>query len=178
MIQKYLNYNSMFRCIGTTSSGARCRCRVAVENSYCSWHAPIDSEPCSICMETITQRNVKQLDCGHMFHKKCISTWKNEGHRSCPLCREPFDMPEFKVTVTIEPLINNSNIYQNVTFDSSNSFTSIVSNVGLNVDELSQFTTYLSLEADDLQTLHSVLNRIGMELDYANLDALIRRDTE
>ena len=167
----------MFRCGVPTSSGRRCRCIVSEENATCSWHTQVGTEPCSICMEPMTQRNSKELPCGHRFHKKCINKWKNEGNRTCPLCREPFDLPEFRVTVTIEPLID-SNIYQNVTFDSSNSFSSIVSNVGLNVDELSQFTTHLSLEADDIQTLQSVLNRIGLELDYANLDALLRRDTE
>ena len=37
---------------------------------------------CSICYE----QGDYQLHCGHVFHKRCITKWK-ESSRSCPLCR-------------------------------------------------------------------------------------------
>ena len=37
---------------------------------------------CSICYE----QGDYQLVCGHVFHKHCITKWK-EVNRSCPLCR-------------------------------------------------------------------------------------------
>lgn len=37
---------------------------------------------CSICYD----HGDYQLTCGHIFHERCISKWK-ERSRSCPLCR-------------------------------------------------------------------------------------------
>lgn len=37
---------------------------------------------CSICFE----QGDYQLRCGHVFHERCISRWKQTS-RSCPLCR-------------------------------------------------------------------------------------------
>lgn len=36
---------------------------------------------CAICYEP----GEYQLDCGHIFHKRCIKKWK----KTCPLCRAP-----------------------------------------------------------------------------------------
>ncbi len=42
---------------------------------------------CSICHENYNSELVRVLDCGHIFHKKCIKKWiKN--NPSCPNCRE------------------------------------------------------------------------------------------
>lgn len=38
------------------------------------------SDPCK------PKRYVKQLQCGHKFHVKCINIWLH-GHVNCPLCR-------------------------------------------------------------------------------------------
>ena len=38
---------------------------------------------CAICYTNAEY----QLDCGHIFHKRCLNQWKN---RTCPLCRAPF----------------------------------------------------------------------------------------
>lgn len=93
------------------------------------------------------------------------------------MCREPFDIPEFRVTVTIEPLVNGT-IYETTVLDASNSISNVVTNVGLNIDDISHLTTQLSIEADNIEMLRNVLERIGLDLDYANLDSLMRRDTE
>ena len=37
---------------------------------------------CAICYEA----GEYQLDCGHIFHKRCIMQWKK---KTCPLCRAP-----------------------------------------------------------------------------------------
>lgn len=41
----------------------------------------IDTQ-CSICYD----QGDYQLNCGHVFHERCITRWK-EKNRSCPLCR-------------------------------------------------------------------------------------------
>ena len=39
---------------------------------------------CSICLEDNNNCNEMLFDCVHIFHKNCISKWKNN---SCPNCR-------------------------------------------------------------------------------------------
>ena len=41
---------------------------------------------CSICLETDT-KETHTTNCGHVFHKSCISTWLKEKN-SCPMCRK------------------------------------------------------------------------------------------
>ena len=33
--------------------------------------------------------------CGHVFHTSCLWSYANGGGRSCPLCREPFELSIF-----------------------------------------------------------------------------------
>ena len=51
---------------------------------------------CSICLEDIdlTTEKVIQLDCQHIYHQDCISTWYFGGVTSvqkCPLCRKKME---------------------------------------------------------------------------------------
>jgi Ring finger domain len=49
-------------------------------------------DECIICFEDIpNKKNRTCLDCGHIFHFKCISKIKGQ---NCPLCRKPFGIPE------------------------------------------------------------------------------------
>ena len=44
----------------------------------------VNNRICSICLiEYSAKYNNKILNCGHMFHAKCINQWKH----SCPICR-------------------------------------------------------------------------------------------
>lgn len=49
----------------------------------CPKHVPKESGVCTICLEDAC--NVP-LECGHVFHKKCINTWLEEND-TCPNCR-------------------------------------------------------------------------------------------
>lgn len=168
---------SQYRCSGTTASGSECRNFVPTEGGTCSWHTPLEGEStCSVCMEMMTSRNFRELPCGHRFHTKCLRKWKAEGNRTCPLCREEFDAPQFRVTVNVEPLGEASNSFVEGSFDASRFAPNlveldIISSTGM-------FNTELTFEAEDLGNLRSVLQRIGIDLDHADLDTLIRRDTE
>lgn len=164
-------------CGAQTPSGTECKSRVRTTGERCQWHKPIDDpDPnCSVCMEYMTIRNYRELGCGHKFHKKCLQKWKLEGNRTCPLCREEFDEPQFKVTVSIESLSNN---FSSNSFDASGRSMNIFDSLRMDPGEMQGFSTELTMEAEDLDTLQSVLYRIGLELDRADLDSLLTRDTE
>lgn len=55
-----------------------------------------ERETCSICLCDIEDdKNVFQTDCGHRFHRKCLSKWIKTSHSledtySCPNCRSVF----------------------------------------------------------------------------------------
>jgi len=52
-----------------------------------SYGKKIKEKECSICIDTFKTRNkVRKLDCGHVFHKKCIDSWFDKA-KTCPLCR-------------------------------------------------------------------------------------------
>ncbi|KAJ3128932.1 Replication factor A protein 1 [Nowakowskiella sp. JEL0407] len=62
---------------------------------------PID-DTCVICFETYKYgERLRQLACGHVFHKDCIDGWLSGdpqtgfgGHRTCPLCVQEAVRPE------------------------------------------------------------------------------------
>jgi len=52
-----------------------------------------DNDNCSICLENLyseedleSNNDIIELNCKHMFHKKCLDPWVNE-HKKCPLCK-------------------------------------------------------------------------------------------
>lgn len=49
---------------------------------------------CSVCLSSIVKKQQTTLPCGHMFHRKCMSTWEEtKGRLTCPLCRAPAYRP-------------------------------------------------------------------------------------
>ena len=42
---------------------------------------------CPICQEDMEGTETIKLDCGHVFHPKCIIDWFRSAHSQCPLCR-------------------------------------------------------------------------------------------
>lgn len=42
---------------------------------------------CSICLDNISNSDVKELRCNHKFHRNCINTWLQDNN-TCPLCRQ------------------------------------------------------------------------------------------
>lgn len=164
-----------FLCGSSTASGCPCRAKVSAEGMKCQWHKPVEGDStCSVCMEPMTTRNSRELECGHTFHKKCLRKWKLEGNRTCPLCREEFDLPLFDVIVSIVPRTEE---YQRMEFDASRSARDLFENLGMNQEDHLDHATQMTLEAEDLGTLRSVLERIGIDLSDTDLNQLIR-DTE
>ena len=54
-------------------------------NNY-SNNLEISLEECSICYEDIEEKDKKILNCGHIFHNKCINNWIKI-NPICPYCR-------------------------------------------------------------------------------------------
>lgn len=48
-------------------------------------------EQCTICFNSITEENRCTTECNHIFCKKCIDLWFDQGKNSCPLCRKKID---------------------------------------------------------------------------------------
>ncbi|XP_031258080.1 E3 ubiquitin-protein ligase RHA2B-like [Pistacia vera] len=44
---------------------------------------------CSVCLECIERNeDIRELrNCSHLFHRKCLDYWVDEGQVTCPLCR-------------------------------------------------------------------------------------------
>ena len=83
-------------CGHTTPHGICKRC-VSHENERCFQH-----KECAICFNLLGNR-ARTLPCGHRFHCDCIDKWKQQGKFTCPTCRAPFDVPQYKVKIIIEP---------------------------------------------------------------------------
>lgn len=66
-------------------------------------------ETCAICLAEVREtRQNKPIRCGHLFHDHCIKEWKTSGKNTCPVCRKFFDCSNFKVTINVENLFENT----------------------------------------------------------------------
>lgn len=77
-------------CQGIKKDKNRCNYK-ANYGDYCKKHLPNKSdEECSICQDIIkythTSKCVWKLECGHMFHRKCLKQWEKISP-TCPVCR-------------------------------------------------------------------------------------------
>jgi len=59
--------------------------------------ADIDTDACSICLESMNDVNTRTTDCNHTFHSSCLDTWLVE-HNTCPSCRHEL-FPENELPV-------------------------------------------------------------------------------
>jgi len=53
---------------------------------------------CCICCENVKKNEyIRELNCGHIFHKKCIDKWllasmKEKENVNCPMCRTTINL--------------------------------------------------------------------------------------
>lgn len=48
-----------------------------------------EKDSCQICLELLSENNLlRNLDCNHYFHKKCLDYWLTKKSNTCPLCRK------------------------------------------------------------------------------------------
>tara|TARA_X000001036_G_scaffold406824_1_gene415803 strand:+ start:1146 stop:2165 length:1020 start_codon:yes stop_codon:yes gene_type:complete len=60
-------------------------------------------QDCVICLESMTTKDIKVTDCGHMFHESCFNRWRKA---ECPTCRA--STHNGRVTAVRENLIRNA----------------------------------------------------------------------
>lgn len=88
------------RCEALTRLGVQCKRGAITGTTVCYAHT---GESCSMCLIPMNDTNSRILGCNHVFHKQCLDRWKRRTN-TCPLCRTPFDVPKYKVTISIEPV--------------------------------------------------------------------------
>lgn len=72
--------NKTFHCDG-------CKCCLDIHLEYnheCRQNRLIDD--CVICLEKLLEKQLTMIQCGHIFHEKCISGLLETSNR-CPICR-------------------------------------------------------------------------------------------
>ncbi|KAF7639769.1 hypothetical protein Mgra_00000690 [Meloidogyne graminicola] len=51
---------------------------------------------CTVCYEEMTYEDVYNLNCNHLYHKKCITKWINGGSETCPQCNNHNTLDDIK----------------------------------------------------------------------------------
>uniref|UniRef100_A0A5B7A6X6 Putative E3 ubiquitin-protein ligase RNF38-like n=1 Tax=Davidia involucrata TaxID=16924 RepID=A0A5B7A6X6_DAVIN len=47
------------------------------------------TEECAVCLYKIEEGDeIRELRCGHLFHRVCLDRWVGFRHQTCPLCRD------------------------------------------------------------------------------------------
>ena len=130
-----------------------------------------ETETCSICLNPARKtRGIKDLRCGHRFHKKCINEWAVKGAGTCPMCRKPIDESKFKVSITIENTEQSTiNTWPLPAF----SVTSLLSGLGFEDFNIGMSEIRMNIETNDDMNLF--MRDLGRRI--SDLDSLIF-DTE
>jgi hypothetical protein len=117
---------------------------------------------CTICLNHIRKtRSTAELPCGHLFHKNCIKPWEERGNETCPLCRMNTSSSNFRVTLHIENLRTQDQTTLNLDL---NRIQRILTSVGINIEDIEQFTSDIIIDADDLESLESILSDFGISI--------------
>ncbi|KAI3729569.1 hypothetical protein L6452_18230 [Arctium lappa] len=70
--------------------------RIPQELIELMWHRTYGLDPrsfepveCTVCLSTIGEdEEIKELRCGHLFHRVCLDQWLEFRNTTCPLCRD------------------------------------------------------------------------------------------
>lgn len=113
---------------------------------------------CAICLNPVRVKYMTTPKCWVLScFSHCIEDWKSRGKQTCPVCRKIFDGSNFRVTVTIQNLIHDTNVIRQV--DDAYIF-----------DTLDAF-----FDVDHVDELESLLSDFGVSM--SNLNPIIF-DTE
>ena len=156
-------------CGHVTKNGSQCKRKVDADGDKCYQHAQ-----CSICYVGLTS-NIRTLPCNHRFHTECINRWKSQGRNTCPICREPFDLPDFKVRIIIEPR-GGAPVSSNL---SPSTLLSIIDRLDLELRDLENNMTELHFDIENADELDALLSDLGVSSNVLpGFSFTTRTDTE
>ena len=117
-------------------------------------------DSCAICLNPVRKtRNTPELKCGHVFHIGCLEDWEDKGGETCPICRKQLSGAEYRVTLTIENLNNNSSNVYELPMDS---IRTMVEQLQIGDRDLANFSTEINFDVDNLEELREVLGELGL----------------
>jgi hypothetical protein len=155
------------RCGAQTLLGNPCRQILRGEQERCWQHS---GNQCSVCLGYMNTGTIRELPCHHSFHERCVDRWKTSCHGdpTCPMCREPFDIPTYRCRLIIER-VSDGNL-TTTEFETSN-VRSIMGGFGISLErgqEMIQSEIRWDIEANE--DLLTELTLLGLPLpDHSDL---------
>ena len=154
-------------CETLTRQGQPCK-----NGATCHVHTN-ETVACSICLNPARKtRGVKDLRCGHRFHKKCINEWSLKGGNTCPMCRKAIDESKYKVSITIE---NTEHRLANTWPLPNFSISSLLSGLGVGIDDFNFEMSEINMNIDSTNDMDVLMSDLGIRIP--DLDSFVF-DTE
>jgi len=150
------------RCGHQTAHGTPCRVKLTGNQEACWIHR---GPQCSVCLNPMSHQANRTLPCGHTFHSRCVDRWKRSCHGdpTCPMCRDPFDVPSYRCRLIIERVSDNHRVVTD--FETTN-VSSITDGFGLDFQSLvpanGRFYTDIHFDIDPGEVLNEILNELGL----------------
>jgi hypothetical protein len=148
------------RCGQPTGSGAPCRIKV-LGGGPCHLHKT--DNQCSVCLLNMTDNNTRRLECGHTFHRRCVDRWKMTctGSPTCPMCRMPFDVPQYRCILTIQRVSDGASTQQDVPMVDMER---VVRDLGLQLRELTDESVRMDVafNIEQNEDIRFVLQELGI----------------
>jgi Ring finger domain len=145
------------RCGQPTASGAPCKNR----GTPCHLHRT--DNQCSVCFTNMAAHGTRTLSCGHIFHSRCVERWKNTctGLPTCPMCRTPFDVPQYKCVISIQRVSDGVTARQDLPLDDMER---LVRGLGLELRQLTNEDLRMNVDFDVQpgEDIHDVLRDLGI----------------
>jgi len=117
-------------------------------------------EICSICMNPLMRKG-RVLKCDHEFHYACLNKWRDTGNRTCPVCRDIFDKPRYKLKISIDTE-DVANI------PGSSQTDSFFTDIGINLEDIPHIDN-LSFDVTNDNELSRILSDIGIPFPHPRL---------
>lgn len=146
-------------CSGTTRRGQRCKLFARPGHNTCRIHG---GPQCPVCLEMMDLSTTRTLECRHSFHERCLERWKRTS-RTCPMCREPFDLPEYKVRITIQRMADQHVLQGSYT---TSNVSDMVSNFGFDAFMDPRYLTDIFFEIGHGESLNQVFSELGISLPF------------
>lgn len=156
------------QCGAPTATGTACRRSVRQEGQRCSFHTEV-GEQCAVCLLAMTQQTSRELPCHHIFHTRCIDRWKRT-NRTCPMCREPFDQPEYRIMISVQCVrTGDTRVDQYLTNDIGTLAEAFNLNTRDLIENVRRTAYNIDFETEFGQILEEVLAELGIRNNVANL---------